>query len=77
MKQFLKSQVERAVSDSTTNHDTTKLMKWQATMLARKTWKSRCTQELTVQCSDFFAPKRTADRADKKSPNGLRTIILK
>ena len=69
-KEFLKSQAENAVSDSNTNHDMTKLTKWQATTLNRKKWLYHQgkiltteqkvvvpTQESTIRCSDFGASK--------------------
>lgn len=48
-KEFLKSQAENAVSDSNTNHDTTKLTKWQATTLNRKKWSYHQGKILTTE----------------------------
>lgn len=39
--------------------------------------KSCCTQESSVRCSDFFAPKNSTLRKNKKRQNWLSTIILK
>ena len=72
-KEFLKSQAENAVSDSNTNHNTTKLTKWQATTLNRKKWSYHqgnfltTEQKLVVPKSQLYdvltlAHQRTAHR---------------